>query len=214
MSYVGSDLKVHLVSIPYYAQCCHPPVVPPPESNTLQIRLPRAPSNLVLNDFRDGAPTASQGSLCQCLTTLWVKNYSLTSNLNLPSSSLIPFLILITNSIRLCKKSVSLLLVNAPLVLQTLKNNKLRVQEKSDIIDPKSARIRKCRGSRGGLRSRNLSYEVREILHLGVHSPLTSDCSECHCLDHTELFGPRLSVVPFLPSLVWTGFHWSGSDRN
>ena len=28
------------------------------------------PSNLVLNASRDGAPTASLGSLCQCLTTL------------------------------------------------------------------------------------------------------------------------------------------------
>ena len=33
-------------------------------------RLPRAPSNLVLNTSRDGAPTASLDSLCQHLTAL------------------------------------------------------------------------------------------------------------------------------------------------
>ena len=54
-------------------------------------RLPRTPSNLVWNASRDGASTASLGSLCQCLTALWVKNFFLTSNLNLPSFSLKPF---------------------------------------------------------------------------------------------------------------------------
>jgi len=37
---------------------------------TRQIRLLRAPSNLALNVSRDGASTASLGSLCQCLTAL------------------------------------------------------------------------------------------------------------------------------------------------
>jgi len=52
----------------------------------LQLRLPRAPSNLALSTSRDGAPTASLGSLCQCLTTLWVNNFFLTAYLNLPST--------------------------------------------------------------------------------------------------------------------------------
>ena len=55
---------------------------------THQIRLPSSPSNLTLSTSRDGASTVSLGSLCQSLTTLWVKDFFLTSNLNLPSSSL------------------------------------------------------------------------------------------------------------------------------
>lgn len=49
------------------------------------IRLPKAPSNLDLNACRDGP-----SSLCQCLTTLTVKNLSLSSNLNLPYCNLKP----------------------------------------------------------------------------------------------------------------------------
>ena len=56
--------------------------------STHQLRLPRASSNLVLNASGDGASTASLGNLFQCLTTLWVKNFLLISNLNLPSFSL------------------------------------------------------------------------------------------------------------------------------
>ena len=58
---------------------------------THQTGLPRAPSNVALNSSRDGAPTASLGSSFQCLTTLWVKNFFLTSNQNLLSFSLKPF---------------------------------------------------------------------------------------------------------------------------
>ena len=50
-----------------------------------QISLPRAPPNLALNTSRDGASTASVGSPCQSLTSLWIKNFFLTSNLNLLS---------------------------------------------------------------------------------------------------------------------------------
>ena len=46
---------------------------------TYQIKLPRAPCSLALNTFRDTTSTTSLGSLCQCLTTLWVKNSFLTS---------------------------------------------------------------------------------------------------------------------------------------
>ena len=48
-----------------------------------QVRLPRAPSNLALNAFRNRVST-SLGSLCQHLTVLWVKNFFLTLNLNFP----------------------------------------------------------------------------------------------------------------------------------
>jgi len=48
-----------------------------------QTRLPRATSSLALN--------ASLGNLFQCVSTLWVKNFLLISNLNLPCLSLKPF---------------------------------------------------------------------------------------------------------------------------
>ena len=53
-----------------------------------QTRLLQAPSILALDTAREGAATASLGNLCQCLTTLTVKNFFLISNLNLPSFSL------------------------------------------------------------------------------------------------------------------------------
>ena len=57
-----------------------------------QTRLPRAPSNLALNTSRDGWGIYSlSGQLFQHLTTLIVKNFPLTSNLNLPSLNLKPF---------------------------------------------------------------------------------------------------------------------------
>jgi len=56
-----------------------------------QTRLPRATSSLALNASRDGASTTSLGNLFQCFTTLWVKNFLLISNLNLPCLSLKPF---------------------------------------------------------------------------------------------------------------------------
>jgi len=56
-----------------------------------QTRLLRAPSNLALNPAREGAATASLGSLGQGLTALMVKNFFLISNLNLLSFSLEPF---------------------------------------------------------------------------------------------------------------------------
>ncbi|KAK4827794.1 hypothetical protein QYF61_021747 [Mycteria americana] len=50
----------------------------------------KTPSNLALNNSRDGASTTSLGNLFQCLTTLIVKNFFPISNLNLPSFSLKP----------------------------------------------------------------------------------------------------------------------------
>ena len=60
-----------------------------------QTRLLRAPSNLAWNVSRDGASTTSLGNLCQCLTTLTVKNFFLISSLHLPSFSLKPFLLVL-----------------------------------------------------------------------------------------------------------------------
>ena len=64
----------------------------PPVSRDIftQIRLLRAPSNLVLNVPKDGASTTSLGNLCQGFTTLSIKHFFLISSLNLPSFSLNP----------------------------------------------------------------------------------------------------------------------------
>ena len=51
----------------------------------------RAPSSLTMGFYRDGASTTSPGNLCQCLTVLTAKNLFLISSLNLPSVSLNPF---------------------------------------------------------------------------------------------------------------------------
>ncbi|KAK4829616.1 LOW QUALITY PROTEIN: hypothetical protein QYF61_005743 [Mycteria americana] len=48
-------------------------------------------SKCLLNTSRDGDSTTSLGSLFQCLTTLLVKTFFLTSNLNLPWRNLRPF---------------------------------------------------------------------------------------------------------------------------
>ena len=55
-----------------------------PSLEVFKARLDGSLSNLVLNTVRDGASTASVGSLFQHLTTLIVKNFPLISNLNLP----------------------------------------------------------------------------------------------------------------------------------
>jgi len=56
-----------------------------------QPRVLRAPSNLALSTAREGAATASLGSLGQGLNTLMGKKFFLISDLNLPSFSLEPF---------------------------------------------------------------------------------------------------------------------------
>ena len=64
-----------------------------------------------------GASTASLGNLCQHLTTLSVKTFPLTSNLNLPSFSfkaILPCPI----TVRSYKKSVPLLLISSLKVLE------------------------------------------------------------------------------------------------
>jgi len=55
-----------------------------------QPRLPRATSSLALN-ARGWSTHSLLGQPVQCITTLWVKNFFLISNLNLPCPSLKPF---------------------------------------------------------------------------------------------------------------------------
>jgi len=71
-----------------------------------QNRLLKAPSSLALNTSREGTSTASLGNLCQCLTTLIVKNFFFISHLNLPFFSLKP-LPLVLSLHALVKKSLS-----------------------------------------------------------------------------------------------------------
>jgi len=49
-----------------------------------------------LEHFQEGAATASLGNLCQGLTTLRVKNFFLTANLNLSCYSLKPLLLVLS----------------------------------------------------------------------------------------------------------------------
>ena len=77
----------------FRGQLAQPPAVSGDIFN--QTRLLRAPSSLALNVSRDGASTTSLGNLSQCFTTLTVKNFSLTSSLNLPSLSLKPLLLVL-----------------------------------------------------------------------------------------------------------------------
>ena len=81
---------------------------------THQIRLLRAPSNPALNASRNGASTASLGSLCQWLNAHQVKNFLLTSNLILLCFILRLFHLVIVS---LCEKLISLLLISSFLVL-------------------------------------------------------------------------------------------------
>ena len=80
MAWVAKEHSAHPVPTPCYVQVTNQ-----------QPRLPRATSSLALNACRDGASTASLGNLFQCISTLWVKNFLLIDNLNLPCLSLIPF---------------------------------------------------------------------------------------------------------------------------
>ena len=73
-----------------------------------QTRLLRATSSLASDASRDGASTASWGNLFQCITALWVKNFLLPSNLNLPCPSLKPFPLVLSLSSLLQALCVSL----------------------------------------------------------------------------------------------------------
>ena len=80
MTLVEKDHNAHLVSTPFYVQGHQPP------AQAAQSHIQPG-----LNASRDGASTTSLANLFQCITTLFVKNFLLTSNLNLPYLSLRPF---------------------------------------------------------------------------------------------------------------------------
>ena len=60
-----------------------------------QSRLPRATSSLALDAPSLDAFTTYLGNLFQCITTLWVKNFLLISNLSQPCLSLRLFLLIL-----------------------------------------------------------------------------------------------------------------------
>ena len=76
----GRDLKDYLVPAPWHEQG-HLPLD----------RVAQSSIQSGLEHFQGRASAASLGNLCQCFTTLMVKNFLLISNLNLPSFSLQPF---------------------------------------------------------------------------------------------------------------------------
>ena len=82
-------------------------------------RLSKIPSSLALNASRDGASTTSLGNLFQCVTILWVKNFSFDVKKKSPlfqfkSISLCP------DAIRPRKKSVPILTESSTQVLESL----------------------------------------------------------------------------------------------
>ncbi|KAK4829425.1 hypothetical protein QYF61_004300 [Mycteria americana] len=70
------------------------------------IRLLSVLSNLTLNVSRDGASTTSLGNLCQCFTTLIITNVFLISSLNLPSFSIKPLSLVLSQQalLKSCNK--------------------------------------------------------------------------------------------------------------
>jgi len=58
----------------------------------------RSPIQPGLERFRGGASTTSLGNLCQCFTTLIVKNFFLISSLSLPSFSLKPLPLVLSSN--------------------------------------------------------------------------------------------------------------------
>ena len=101
MAWVGGDLKAHsLQPLPWVG-------LPPTSSGCpgSHTTWPSAPPGMGHHSF--------SGQLCQLLFALWVKNFSQTSNLNLPSFSLKSFSLVLSLSV--CAKSLSPLCLQDPL---------------------------------------------------------------------------------------------------
>jgi len=80
------------------------------EQGHLQLdQVAQSPSNLTLNVSRDGACTTSLGNPLHCFTTPTVQNFFLLSSLNLPSLSLKPLLLVLSQQAVLKRFSPSFL---------------------------------------------------------------------------------------------------------
>ena len=99
MPWVGRALKAH--PAPTRAVC---------RAASHQLKLPRAPSNLVFSASRDGAPTASLGSCASVSLPSELKKFFLVSNLNVPSFSLKLFALVLSLLDCMQSQSVSCLL--------------------------------------------------------------------------------------------------------
>ena len=91
------------------------PVQPPAMGRDIsnQVRVLRAPSNLVWNGSRDGASPTSLGNLGQGLATLSINNFFLKFSLNLPSFSLKPSPLVLSPHVLVKSPSPALLQVLA-----------------------------------------------------------------------------------------------------
>ena len=92
-----------------------------------RIRVLRAPSNLAWNGSRDGASPTALGNLGQPLTTLTVKNFFLTSRLDLPSFSLKPPPLVLSLQTLLRSLSPSFLQAPLSMLLSTEHNTGARI---------------------------------------------------------------------------------------
>jgi len=90
-----------------------------------------------LNISSTKVSVASLGSLCQRLTTLWVKNFFLTSDVNLPSLSLKPFFLVLSLAIRLCKMLIMLRLLNSLQILEGCNE----ISPKASLLQAKQAQL-------------------------------------------------------------------------
>jgi len=77
MAWGEKDQNAHLVSTPCYVQSCQPP------DQAAQSHIQPG-----LECLQGGGIHSLLGQPVQCVTTLWVKNFFLISNLNLPCPSL------------------------------------------------------------------------------------------------------------------------------
>jgi len=84
MAWVGSDLKDHQAPIPCHRQGHQPPHI-------ILDQAAQGPIQPGLEYLQGRGIHNLSGSLCQHLTTVSVKNFPLTSNLNLLSFNLKPF---------------------------------------------------------------------------------------------------------------------------
>ena len=80
MAWVAKDHNAHPVPTPCYVQSCHPP------AQAAQSHIQPG-----LECLQGWGIHSLLGQPIQCITTLWVKNFFLISNLNLPCLSLKPF---------------------------------------------------------------------------------------------------------------------------
>ena len=105
---VSHGFRCHIIDSLELEGTIYDDLVQLPHNEQGRPQLDQAAQNLIqppLERYR--APTTSLGNLFQCLTTLTVKDFFLISNLNIPSSSLKPFLLVLSQQYLLKSLSFS-----------------------------------------------------------------------------------------------------------